>query len=383
MKNLPIVLAVLLFVSSGCGGGASFQGLGDIPGGGSHQTSRAEGVSADGSVAVGIILNPSVGTRAFRWTAACGMINIGEFPGRNNIIAARAVSADGSVLAGSGSSLSGHEAYRWTHSRGFFGLGDLPGDPFLSAANDISAGGDVIVGRGNNPSGQEAIRWTQAGGMVGLGDLPGGPHSSEALGTSADGSTVVGYGSVPSGEDCFVWTQAGGMVSIGDLPGGINQCWAFAVSADGSVVVGFGTGVGHPGGPPEVHPGREAFRWTQSGGIMGLGDLPGGHFVSTARSTTADGSIIVGSSGTGVEEVIGFGGTPTGIFDDVLEAFIWDEANGMQLLSHVLTTEYGLDLSGWTLTEALEITDNGQAIVGRGINPDGLQEGWIAHLSTD
>ena len=383
MKNTPMILAVLLFVSScGAGRGASFQGLGVVPGGGSHQRSHAEGVSADGSVAVGIILNPSVGTRAFRWTEACGMVNIGEFPGRNNIIGARAVSADGSVLAGWGSSLSGHEAYRWTQSGGFVGLGDLPGEPFLSGANDISAGGDVIVGRGHNTSGQEAIRWTQAGGMVGLGDLPGGPHFSEALGTSADGSTVVGYGSVPSGEEGFVWTQVGGMVSIGDFSGGIDQCWAFAVSADGSVVVGFGTGMGHPGAPPELAPGREAFRWTQAGGMVGLGDLPGGHFLSTAHSTTADGSIIVGSSGTGLKEVIGPGG-PSGIFDDVLEAFIWDQTNGMQLLSHVLNTEYGLDLTGWTLTEALEITDNGQAIVGRGINPSGLPEAWIAHLSTE
>lgn len=38
----------------------------------------------------------------------------------------------------------------------------------------------------------------------------------------------------------------------------------------------------------------EAFRWTSDGGMVGLGDLPGGRFDSFAIGVSADGSVIVG-----------------------------------------------------------------------------------------
>lgn len=58
--------------------------------------------------------------------------------------------------------------------------------------------------------------------MVGLGDFPGGEFGSQAYGVSADGSVVVGFGApaAPSFFEAFRWTSAGGMVGLGDLPGG-------------------------------------------------------------------------------------------------------------------------------------------------------------------
>ncbi len=38
--------------------------------------------------------------------------------------------------------------------------------------------------------------------------------------------------------------------------------------------------------------GSEAFRWTQAGGMVGLGDLPGGTFGSKAFFVSADGSVV-------------------------------------------------------------------------------------------
>ena len=90
-----------------------------------------------------------------------------------------------------------------------------------------------------------------------------------AFAVSADGSTVVGRGLSTPGFEAFRWTQAGGMVGLGDLPGGPFRSDAFGVSADGSVVVG------------RAFPSNReaAFRWTQAGGMVGLGDLPGGCIV--------------------------------------------------------------------------------------------------------
>ena len=46
----------------------------------------------------------------------------------------------------------------------------------------------------------------------------------------------------------------------------------------------------------------------------------------------------------------------------------------------MLVDDYGLDLTGWTLTYAGGISENGLSIVGIGTNPDGYSEAWIAAI---
>ena len=52
----------------------------------------------------------------------------------------------------------------------------------------------------------------------------------------------------------------------------------------------------------------------------------------------------------------------------------------MRRLHDVLVDEFGLDLAGWTLTGANDISDGGRVIVGDGINPSGDPEAWMAIL---
>ena len=54
------------------------------------------------------------------------------------------------------------------------GLGDLPGGGFQSVANDVSADGTVVVGSGSAASRTEAVRWTSNGGMQNLSDQANG-----------------------------------------------------------------------------------------------------------------------------------------------------------------------------------------------------------------
>ena len=61
-------------------------------------------------------------------------------------------------------------------------------------------------------------------------------------------------------------TKTASIQSLGDLSGGNSYSYVSGVSADGSVVVGYSTSAN----------GREAFRWTEAEGMVGLGDLPGG-----------------------------------------------------------------------------------------------------------
>ena len=226
-----------------------------------------------------------------------------------------------------------------------------------SIARGVSGDGSVVVGSSSSFQfgSPEAFRWTEATGMVGLGDLAGGLFRNEAFGVSADGSVVVGVSNSANFDDeAFRWTQATGMVGLGDLAGGIFRSEALAVSADGSVIVGQGNSAN----------GTEAFRWTQATGMVGLGDLPGGFFGSSALGVSADGSVVVGQ-----------GNSANGS-----EAFIWNISQGMRSLQEVLTNDYGLNLTGWTLSEPTGISADGLSIVGFGTNPNGLTEAWIARL---
>ena len=51
-------------------------------------------------------------------------------------------------MVGRGVSVSGDEAFRWTQATGMVGLGDLPGGSFNSIAWGVSADGSVVVGTG-------------------------------------------------------------------------------------------------------------------------------------------------------------------------------------------------------------------------------------------
>jgi hypothetical protein len=58
----------------------------------------------------------------------------------------------------------------------------------------------------------------------------------------------------------------------------------------------------------------------------------------------------------------------------------WTDGGQSRLLHDVFTVDHGLDLTGWTLTEASHISADGRKIVGYGTNPDGNTEGWLAVL---
>lgn len=351
-----IVSAALLIGASGAVQNAhaqSFVPLGDLPGG--TLSSRAVGISGDGSVVVGQGTSAS-GSEAFRWTSDGGMVGLGDLGGGVFYSAAIRTSADGSVVVGISESASGTEAFRWTSSGGMIGLGDFAGGSFFSQGTGVSADGSVVVGDGKSASGTEAFRWTSSGGMVSLGELAGGGFYSQALGVSADGSVVVGVSESDSGFEAFRWTSGGGMVGLGDLPGGVFFSMAWNTSADGSVVVGQASNASGA---------SEAFRWTNSGGMVGLGSSPAGLSTQIAFAVSADGSVVVGS----------------GSSDSGPEAFVWDATNGVRSVKDVLVAQ-GVDLTGWVLDGATGVSDDGTVIVGSGTNPDGNTEGWLARLSS-
>jgi len=328
-------------------------GLGDIPGGGFE--SVALGVSPDGSVAVGLSQSVVARSEGFRWED--GVIEgVGDLPGGILRSQANAASEGGSVVVGSGAdSSSVLQAIRWED--GVLEVLEfiVPPPTAYSAAADITPDGHVIVGSCTDATQNfRAVRWND-GAIEVLSGIPGGTTESFATAISADGRVIVGVINVGIGQQAYRWVD-GVFEPLGDSPGGISDSRAMDVSADGRIIVGRGV----------AENGYQAFRW-ENEVVEPLGDLEGGSLYSEAFAVSGDGQVIVGS----------------GHSADGEEAFIWDRETGIRPIKEVLEADYGLDLTGWALTRATGVSDDGRTIVGTGTNPNGFREGWITDFPGD
>jgi probable HAF family extracellular repeat protein len=78
---------------------------------------------------------------------------LGDLPGGTFESAAQRVSANGLVVVGYGTTAAGQQAFRWTQKEGMVSLGNLSDNRFKqSVALGVSADGSVIVGNGDTSS---------------------------------------------------------------------------------------------------------------------------------------------------------------------------------------------------------------------------------------
>jgi uncharacterized membrane protein len=298
-------------------------------------------VSSDGSVVVGGGRDPDSPLIGFRWTEAEGSERIGPVPGAT-LMQAYTVSGDGNVIFGDRERDSGipgaqsAEVFRWTRAGGLVPLGGRPPRALQAHVARSNHDGSVAVGWYWEPAGdsfrQWAVRWTPAGEQ----DLPSIPgHNSEANDVSDDGSVIVGASGTGAYFRAVRWTGAGiEPIAPAPTPGDYNtRSVAMAVSGNGRVISGY-LGIG-----------AEAFRWTASEGLVGLGPMPG---VFWPQSIDEDGSIIVG---TGTDR------------DGYVQALIWDADHGVRPLQTVLEG-LGVDTQGITLNTASAVSADGRTIVG-------------------
>lgn len=327
---------------------------------GAGYSNSGSAVSAHGEAIIGQTQTfGAPGDFAFYWSSSGGATVPTVLSGFTNS-AANALSADGSTMVGAvynigppWSSSTEWQAVRWTPIEGWFmALGYLPGgSDAYSNANGVSADGSVIVGTSTSAnSDYEAFRWTHATGMVGLGFLPSATESYASF-VSDDGQVVVGYATFafdPSQNTVFRWTEATGMVDLGALPGATMTA-PTAISRDGRFVVG--------------KSGNEAFRWSEADGMIGLGRLP---------DAQESGAIAVSNDGS---EVLGW----SYFSDGHRDYFLWTESAGMRTLRDILTAD-GVDVTAWQDLQAEAMSQDGNVIVGQGIDPAGSREGWMMRL---
>jgi len=324
---------------------ASFTPLGHLPGG---DYSLAVQVSPDGS-AIGGLASDATGTVGFRWTAAAGIVAVGDLAGGTVDTGTGAASGYGIILAGSGYSANGLEACRWTEEIGLVPMGDLPGGAFSSHVYCLSHDGSVFYGIADDGR-QRAARWTRIAGWQALPSLPG-ELFSDAFGCSGDGSVVTGLSGTDDLTQAYRWTEATGMVGLGDLAGGESNSGGADVSDDGSTIVGYAS----------TDAGYVAMVWTEATGMINAGLLAGDD-TAELWAVNADGTVAVGYSGE--------------------RATIWTVEKGLRSLQDVLINEHGLgaELSGWTLASANSVSSDGRVIVGYGHNPAGEIEAWRVEL---
>jgi probable HAF family extracellular repeat protein len=215
-------------------------------------------------------------------------------------------------------------------------LGDLTGGFGTSGANAINDAGQVVGWSDTYNSGdEEAFLWDPQFGMIGLGDLPGSFFDSWATGINNRGQvTGHSYSSDPTGqmkhvEQAFLWDAETGMVGLGDLPGGQFISIPFDIN-DSTQIVGWSCS----------YFGCEPFLWDPVEGWKGLGDLvPGPNSAGTAYAIN------------NLSQVVGGCASTKGY---LTEAFLWDPVNGMIGLGVFPGYE------SWT--RANDLNDRGQVV---------------------
>ena len=333
-------------------GSPTLTNLGTLPA--AAGATNALAISADGTTVVGQSLVGFLSqARAFRWTAAGGIVDLGQYPGGDNAVAF-GVSGNGSMVVGQANDNPGAVpalAVRWPIGSGATlvglapsgGLGGLGG-----AAVAVNLDASVIVGQTAISGSSHAWRST-GGAAVDLGSVAGAtdmvPH-----GISGDGNVIVGTAQFPTAALPFRWTQATGPVSLG-APANATIASATCISGDGNVVAG-----GH-----NAPSSSGAFRWTAGGGfelLPAFGGQVSGSF--TPEAINSDGAVIVGNAS------VPGGGT---------HAAMWVPCLGTVDLQNYLPT-LGVDLSGWLLSRAVGVSADGTAVCGVGAF-NGASRSWI------
>jgi probable HAF family extracellular repeat protein len=357
MRSRPTCLcAIALSFLTAPVSGASFHDIGDLPGGLVYSSATA--VTPDGRMVIGESHSDQSTDdddegEAVYWTKETGLVALGLPPGATTS-KAYGVSADGSTVVG----LASTGSFTWTASAG-------TQDSFLSppgVAYAVASDGTTMAGYTFAQS-PVSTRWTAHGAQQLFEPDSWSGGSRKNFDISADGSVIVTFRRIDDEQLTrpIRWTETGGAEVI-PLPATALGGLAQGVSSNGTFVVGY-AGYRSDIDPPNSE--AVGFRWSEAEGYVELGSLAEVRDdLTIAYAASADGSVVVGQSR-----------------DDALEAraFIWDQMHGIRNLQQVLIDDFGLDLTGWTLTDAMDISDDGLTIIGRGFyGPENQVKGWIA-----
>jgi probable HAF family extracellular repeat protein len=125
--------------------------------------------------------------------------------------------------------------------------------------------------------------------------------SPRAIDSKGDVAGVYVFSKKPPVANAFLWTKSGGLQGLGTLGG--DDSIAFGINSSGQVVGQANASTGAP---------DQAFLWTKSGGMIDLGNLGGASSVANAINASGQ---VAGQSNV----VSGF-----------THAFLWSQSGGLQ-----------------------------------------------------
>ncbi|GAB4123705.1 MAG: hypothetical protein Fur0014_22270 [Rubrivivax sp.] len=236
---------------------------------------RANAINNAGEVAGFTWSTAANAYRAFIWTEAGGLVDLGDLPLGGNQSRAEAINAHGVAAGLATGQYAGHPTYgflSFAHAARFDG-GGLPLDLESHAAgtlNSIARGindAGVTVGTRDTADGVRAILWDAAGVPLNLGaawGLGGTGASSNSSAHDINNRGQVAL-SLPLGGGLVtaaVWSAGSGFTALGLLDGYYTRAWAIN---DAGVLVGVA-------GAPGVA-GTQAMVWTESSGMLALSTL--------------------------------------------------------------------------------------------------------------
>lgn len=321
------------------------------PGSGSYTWSDAYGVTNDG-VVVGSMYDSTNGVRAFSWTYATGLVDIGSL-GTDSQTYARAITPDGAVIIGE--SQNPNTSFRLISGETIEDLSyPQNGEYDQSALKDVSDNGLAAAGLLSRYADgcYRAALWQESDGWQDLGVLFANDYESSANAISADGTKVAGY-SCGDRFAAFLWSETDGMVELSN-PWGQYSAAAIAMSADGDYITGQAT---NPSGY------SQAVLWDEEGTPLILDPLDGFE-AAAGYGISGDGSLIGGTSESS---------------DGEQRAVFWTSDGTVYDLETYLN-EAGIDTTGWDLTAITEVSQNGTYLTGRGINADGYTESFLVRI---
>lgn len=257
--------------------GKSIQDIGTL----GSDFARVTGLNNGGQI-VGVSRIAAGDIHSFIWSRKGGMIDIGMLPGATSTWEP-ALNKHGVVTGYStGEPLPYPKAFRWTLASGIEDIGAFPtGDLSISYGRAINDAGLIAGNSLTAGDDHHAFAWTRATGMVDIDTL--GNRYSDPVAVGAKGQ-VAGNFIVPGGDGrAFFWTRATGMQDLGAA--GRDGSWMVAMSSGGRIA-------GVITGPLPAH--QRAMTWTQESGMLDLGTL-GGH-ISSAHAANNKGQVVGGAA---------------------------------------------------------------------------------------
>lgn len=212
-----------------------------------YASSGAMDINASGQI-VGAAYNvdPNTGQASYRavlWDApktARSAGRISDFLGKSHFGNSKAysINASGGIAGIAEVATGGYQAFHWDKKKTKLTIIATPGDVFENAGMTVSinATGQVIGNYMDTSGLTHAFSWTQAGGKKEIGGA-----SSQAHAINSSGLVVGMYTDASGMPRAFVWTFEGGLVDLSGASG-IELESALAISDAGAIVARSGQG---------------------------------------------------------------------------------------------------------------------------------------------